>query len=193
MRKTSYADDFDFFAEIVGVPLEAEDGDGTQTQPVNYQNLTKDQIRAKQEENRQKMRNTQAQVYFAQLAEVLKVTPVKDNNYLNLEVVEFPLRIGYIDKMIADCKRPILELKLNSTFLTATECLIVASNQRVSDLRSLDLSCNPITATGLLNLVHPRRSCFEKLSSLTLFNCEIDYTQAYLISNDNLDECKCAF
>ena len=74
------------------------------------------------------MRNSQAQVYFNQLAEVLKVTPVKDNNYLNLEVVEFPLRIGYIDKMIADCKRPILELKLNSTFLTATECLVVASN-----------------------------------------------------------------
>ena len=44
-----------------------------------------------------------------------------------------------------------------------------------------------------MNLVHPRRSCFEKLSSLTLFNCEIDYTQAYLISNDNLEECKCAF
>lgn len=46
---------------------------------------------------------------------------------------------------------------------------------------------------GLLNLVHPRRSCFDKLSSLILYNCEIDYTEAYLISNDNLDECKCVF
>ena len=102
---------------------------------------------------------------------------MKDNNFLNLEVIEFPLRIGYIDKMIADCKRPILELKLNSTFLTATECLVVASNQRVSDLRSLDLSCNPITAKGLLYLVHPQHSRFtEKLKSLSLFNCEIDYT-----------------
>ena len=36
LRKTAYADDFDFFAEIVGVPLDAEDGDGNQAQPVNY-------------------------------------------------------------------------------------------------------------------------------------------------------------
>ena len=92
--------------------------------------------------------------------------------------------------MIADCTLPILDLRLNSTFLTATECLVLASNSRVSSLRTLDLSCNPITAVGLLNLVHPRRSNLEKLTNLILFNCEIDYTQAYLISNDNMDECK---
>jgi hypothetical protein len=28
----------------------------------------------------------------------------------------------------------------------------------------------------LINLVHPRRSSFQNLISLTLFNCEIDYT-----------------
>ena len=28
LRKTAYADDFDFFAEITGVPLEADDADG---------------------------------------------------------------------------------------------------------------------------------------------------------------------
>ena len=38
LRKTQYADDFDFFTEIVGVPLEAEEG----TAPVNYKDLTKD-------------------------------------------------------------------------------------------------------------------------------------------------------
>ena len=110
-----------------------------------------------------------------------------------MEVFEFPLRIGYIDKLIQECAKPILELKLNSTFLTASECLVLAANQRVSDLRVLDLSCNPITATGLLNLVHPRRSSLEKLCSLTLYNCEIDYSQTYLISNDSLDDCKCRF
>lgn len=119
--------------------------------------------------------------------------PVTSDKFIKIEVVEFPLRIGYIDKIIHGCLHPILELKLNSTFLTASECLVLAGNERVRDLRTLDLSCNPITATGLLNLVHPRRSCFEKLSSLILFNCEIDYTQAYLISNDNLENCKCAF
>ena len=54
LRKTQYADDFDFFTEIVGVPLDAEEG----AAPVNYKNLSKDQIRARQEENRLKMRNT---------------------------------------------------------------------------------------------------------------------------------------
>ena len=99
-----------------------------------------------------------------------------ENGQINLEVREFPLRIGYIDKMIADCSLPILDLTLNSTFLTATECLVLAGNARVKSLRTLDLSCNPITAVGLLNLVHPRRSNFEQLSNLILFNCEIDYT-----------------
>ena len=105
---------------------------------------------------------------------MLKVTP--ENGKINLAVSEFPLRIGYIDKMIADSSLPILDLRLNSTFLTATECLVLASNARVKSLRTLDLSCNPITAVGLLNLVHPRRSNFEELTNLILYNCEIDYT-----------------
>mmetsp|Transcript_38298 Transcript_38298/g.50229 ORF Transcript_38298/g.50229 Transcript_38298/m.50229 type:complete len:154 (+) Transcript_38298:397-858(+) len=153
--------------------------------------MTRAQIKAKQEENRQKMRESRDTVYFNQLKEVLKVTP--EQGRINLAVREFPLRIGYIDKMVADCTLPILDLTLNSTFLTATECLVLASNVRVRSLRTLDLSCNPITAVGLLNLVHPRRSNFEQLSNLVLFNCEIDYTQAYLISNDNLEDCKCVF
>lgn len=95
--------------------------------------------------------------------------------------------------MISDCTLPILDLCLNSTFLTASECLVLADNVRVKSLRTLDLSCNPITAVGLLNLVHPRRSQFEQLTNLILYNCEIDFTQAFLISNDNMDECKCVF
>lgn len=95
--------------------------------------------------------------------------------------------------MATECNIPILELQLNSTFLTASECLVLAGNKQLSQLKHLDLSCNPITITGLLNLVHPRRSSFDKLISLTLYNCEVDYTQAYLVSNDNLTECRVNF
>jgi hypothetical protein len=86
-----------------------------------------------------------------------------------------------------------LELRLTSAFLTASECLIIAGNDKTSELRLIDLSCNPITATGLFNLCHPHRSSFEKLTELILFNCEIDSSQAYLISNDNLESGKCRF
>jgi hypothetical protein len=123
---------------------------------------------------------------------VLRAENKVKGDFLTLCVTEFPLRINYIDKIISSCVRPIVELKLNSTFLTASECLVIAGNPKARDMRLLDLSCNPITATGLFNLCHPHRSCFEKLTSLSLFNCEIDYTQAYLISNDNLDV-KCRF
>ena len=54
LRKTQYYDDFDYFAEIVGVPLEADDQgnlDGHEM-VVNYKNMTKEQIRVKQDENR---------------------------------------------------------------------------------------------------------------------------------------------
>ena len=42
---------------------------------VNYKNMTKAQIKAKQEENRQRMRESRDTVYFNQLKEVLRVTP----------------------------------------------------------------------------------------------------------------------
>ena len=77
LRKTQYYDDFDYFAEIVGVPLEADDQgnlDGHEM-VVNYKNMTKEQIRVKQDENRQRMRESRDTAYFNQLKEVLKVTP----------------------------------------------------------------------------------------------------------------------
>lgn len=49
LRKTQYYDDFDYFTEIVGVPLEADDQghlDGKEV-VVNYKNMTKAQIKAK--------------------------------------------------------------------------------------------------------------------------------------------------
>ena len=54
LRKTQFHDDFDYFAEITGIPLEA-DADGNldgHEMVVNYKSLTREQVRAKQEENR---------------------------------------------------------------------------------------------------------------------------------------------
>jgi len=97
-------------------------------------------------------------------------------------------------KSFLEMGQPILELCLNSTFLTASECLVLAENPQFEHLRSLDLSCNPITAKGLLYLVHPSHSKLsEKFQSLQLFNCQIDQAQTYLISNDQLQSGKVRF
>jgi len=89
---------------------------------------------------------------------------------------------------------PIIELQLNSTFLTASECLVLAENPQFANLKSLDLSCNPITAKGLVYLIDPAHTKFsEKLKHLTLYNCEIDHVQSNLISNEQLQSIKCEF
>ena len=84
------------------------------------------------------------------------------------------------------------ELRLNSTFLTAPECIVLAGNPNLAQLTTLDLSCNPLSIVGLINLIHPRRSNFRCLQSLVLYNCEIDSAQSYLVSND-LDDTKVNF
>ena len=90
--------------------------------------------------------------------------------------------------------QPLLELTLNSTFITAPECLVLAENPQFEHLRSLDLSCNPITAKGLLYIVHPSHSKLtEKFQTLSLFNCEIDQAHTYLITNDQLQSGKVRF
>ena len=92
----------------------------------------------------------------------------------SLKVSNFILRIGYVDRIITSYKVPILELVLNSTFITANECLVLASNPRSKQLQKLDLSCNPISVLGLLHLINPRISEFRNLRSLILFECDID-------------------
>lgn len=77
-----------------------------------------------------------------------------------LEISEFLVRIAYIDKILKAYDTPILELCLRSTFITASECMILASNPRAKELRSLDLTCNPISVQGLLYLTSPKTSDF---------------------------------
>jgi hypothetical protein len=109
------------------------------------------------------------------------------------KIDKFPLLISNVDSILKGIN-PILELQLTSTFLTASECLVLAENPQFANLKSLDLSCNPITAKGLVYLIDPAHSQFsEKLKRLVLFNCEIDHAQSNLISNEQLQSVKCGF
>ncbi len=110
-----------------------------------------------------------------------------------LSVINFILRINFVDRMLTAYKVPILELSLNGTLITANECLVLASNMRASQLQSLDLSCNPISVLGLLHLIDPRTSELRALRTLTLIDCDIDQSQTYMISNDRLEHTRCPF
>ena len=102
--------------------------------------------------------------------------------------------ISNIDAVLKTITCPILELCLNSTFLTASECLVLSENPQFKNLRCLDLSCNPITIKGLVYLIDPQYSQFtEKMKSLNLFNCDIDHAQSNLVSNEQLQQVKCQF
>ena len=70
---------------------------------------------------------------------------------------------------------------------------MLASNTRSRLLQKLDLSCNPISVLGLLHLINPRLSEFKSLRSLVLYQCDIDQSQTYMISNDRLEHGKCPF
>ena len=108
-------------------------------------------------------------------------------------MANFILRIGYVDRMLTAYKVPILELVLQSTFITANECLVLAANARASQLQTLDLSCNPISVLGLLHLTNPRTSELLSLKSLILVDCDIDQSQTYMVSNDRLENGRCPF
>ena len=108
---------------------------------------------------------------------------------IRVSVDRFPLLISNLDQMLSsfdDFDQRLSHLSLNGTFLTATECSVLAQNIQAANLRSLDLSCNHITAKGLLYLLGPQSKLSEKLQHLSLFNCEIDAAQMHLISMEEL-------
>lgn len=53
------------------------------------------------------------------------------------------------------------------------ECNQIADSDLVIELKTLDLSCNPIGVNGLCNLFHLKKSKLMKLENLELFNCDI--------------------
>lgn len=57
LNKTTFYDDFDYFGEVVGIGIDGQD----------QSNLTKEQLQKRQRQNKQKLKNSQAQVYFAKL------------------------------------------------------------------------------------------------------------------------------
>jgi hypothetical protein len=58
LRKTTFCDDFDYFSEVVGIGPDGQ---------VEQANLTKEQLQQKSLQNKQKLRNSQAEVYFTRL------------------------------------------------------------------------------------------------------------------------------
>jgi hypothetical protein len=55
------------------------------------------------------------------------------------------------------------------------------------------LSCNPITVLGLLHLCNPKTSELVRLRKLSLYHCDIDQNQTYMVSNDRLENGKSPF
>lgn len=124
--------------------------------------------------------------YFEKFTEQIQIF-MKEGQFeiSKFQIDRFPVLISNIDAVLKTLPQPILELCLNSTFLTASECLVLSENPQFANLRTLDLSCNPITIKGLVYLIDPQNSKFtEKLKSLILFNCDIDHAQSNLISNE---------
>ncbi|CDW91018.1 UNKNOWN [Stylonychia lemnae] len=158
------------------------------------------------EQEKQQIQLNQDKTYFKKLQDATKIefdTQVVNNFATRrqqtqsvikkLQISEFCVRIGFVDKILKNYKTPIMELTLNSTFITASECMVLASNPRARELKSLDLSCNPISVQGLLYLISPKTSAIQKLQKLTLINCDIDQSQTYMVSNDRLENGKCTF
>ena len=157
--------------------------------------ITRQDVERKRELYQIKRKRHQDMTYFEKLTQHIQLftTPNRDE-ITKLKIDRFPLLISNIDAVLKALPVPILELQLNSTFVTASECNILSENPQFQFLRSLDLSCNPVTIKGLMNLIDPKTSQFtEKLKFLKLFNCDIDFTQSNLISNDQLQNTKCQF
>ena len=68
----------------------------------------------------------------------------------------------------------LLELLLQDIDIVPQECLKLASDPRVANLRHLDLSCNPIGFKGLCNLLQAKTSNLGKLEHLELYSCELE-------------------
>jgi hypothetical protein len=71
------------------------------------------------------------------------------------------------------------------TQISASECLLLAKNEKLKDLKLLNLACNPIGCLGLKNLFSPPTFC--GLKSLIMYNCGIKTIKENLKLPQNLD------
>jgi hypothetical protein len=110
IKKSNYNVDMDTFWDMI------------------YEDDEKDKERSKEN-----MLKNQDSEYLAKLEKAVKsylvFSPTKQRKVLKkIEILEFPVRIGYIDKFLKQSTDPLIKLTLNSTFLTANECLILSQN-----------------------------------------------------------------
>ena len=68
----------------------------------------------------------------------------------------------------------LLELLLQDIDIVPQECLKLASDPRVANLRHLDLSCNSIGFKGFCNLLQKKTSQLGQLEVLELYSCELE-------------------
>ena len=67
----------------------------------------------------------------------------------------------------------MLELILHDSKIMPQECEQIASSELVCELKTLDLSCNPIGLTGLFSLFHNEKSNLRQLEIIELYDCDI--------------------
>lgn len=121
------------------------------------------------------------------------ITKKYESVITKLMIGNFILRINYVNHVIRIYRVPIVELSLEGTLITASECLVLATIPQISTLQKLNLSSNPITILGLLHLIDPRVSELRQLTHLTLVDCDIDQAQTYMVSNDRLEHTRAPF
>lgn len=105
------------------------------------------------------------------IPDLLKRPGLKRVDFFN---ILFPFKM-----MESSLTSTLLELRLSSCKILTQECLQIASSPIAQNLRSLDLSCNPIKFQGLLNLLDPRVSQLRFLRKLELYYCGIVGAQQF--------------
>ncbi|CDW71067.1 leucine-rich repeat-containing protein typical subtype [Stylonychia lemnae] len=107
--------------------------------------------------------------------EVIEYCKEKHNKHkLDFENVIFPFATLF---QVLQPRQILVELRLSGCKILPSECQDIASNPVFRQLRSLDLSCNPIKLTGLLYLLNAEYSCLSNLRRLVLFSCKIKNSQ----------------
>ena len=112
LRRNCLDDEADVFDEIVEATLKGDTTAYTQTE-----------LEQRKKQEIQKIKNKQTEAYFRKLTQNVKVDPQG-----KIELREFPLRIVFLDQILTHFPSKISELCLNSTFMTAPECLVLAGN-----------------------------------------------------------------
>ena len=95
------------------------------------EDFTREQIEQRRVENERKHKRQQDQTYFEKLISSIEIfydEARDDGSVAEFAVDRFPVLISNLDAILKGFAAPILQLKLTSTFLTATECHVLSEN-----------------------------------------------------------------